>query len=61
MYSALNDALHHVVLYTCHVEADLCANGYLRFSILFQPYLRPADNSRGFDPRRPILRLKMCF
>ena len=58
---ALNDALHHVVLYTWNVEADFYANAYLRFSILFQSYLRPADNSLVFDLRRPILSLKMCF
>jgi len=61
MYSALNDALHHVVPYTGNVEADLYGNGYLQFSSLFQPDLRPADNSLAFDLRRPILRLKMRF
>ncbi len=61
MYNALNDALHHVVPDTGNVEADLCGNGYYQFSSLFQPDLRPGDNSRAFDLRRPILRLKMCF
>ena len=61
MYSGLNNALHHVVPYTGNVEADLCGNGYLQFSSLFQPDIRPVDNSLAFDLRRPILRLKMCF
>ena len=61
MYSALNAAFHHVVPYTGNVKADLCGNGYLQFSSLFQPDLRPDVNSLAFDLRKPILRLKMCF
>lgn len=61
MCGALNDALNHVVPYTGSLEADLCGSGYLKYSSLFQPDLRLADNSLAFDLRRPILRLKMCF
>ena len=61
MYSALNDALYHVAPYTGNVDADLCGDGYLQFPNLFQPDLRPIDNSVAFVLRRPILRLKMCF
>ena len=61
MYGALNDALHHVVIYTWNVEADLCDNDDLKFSSLFQPDLGPADNLLTFDLRKPIIRLKTCL
>jgi hypothetical protein len=47
-----------VVPKTGNMAADLCGNGYLQFFSLFQPDLRPADNSLAFNLRRVILRFK---